>query len=315
MDPITTGIALQAATGIGKSIFGLSQRSKSKKALAELNKKQLANQYIPSAIIQAAREPISQEFIEAQSMGDQRRTAQGIGAASLAGSRGVTAVLPSLLESERVSEVNRNALYNQARVEAQKQLGTYQEALRQERGDIINQGIAAQSARLGAGQENLFNGLMDIGTSGVYLADKYSGKKIFEGKKTSNTSGATSAANGLTMAMKNGFNNPPLKPNIMSGLDMRGIDTNNLYYDPVNKEWVDRNPFLRSNNYLGLGAANASGAALGEVASDAANAKNDSSNADGFNINDYYYDRVKRQWIKRSTIENPFLRSNNYLAQ
>ena len=245
IDPITTGIALQAAAGIGKSIFGLSQRSKSKKALAELNKKQLANQYIPSAIIQAAREPISQEFIEAQSMGDQRRTAQGIGAASLAGSRGVTAVLPSLLESERVSEVNRNALYNQARVEAQKQLGTYQEALRQEKGGIINQGIAAQAARLGAGQTNIFNGLMDIGTSGVYLADKYSGKKIFEGDNTASTSGA----------------------------------------------------------------------ALGGVASGAASAENDSSNADGFNINDYYYDPVKGQWIKKSTIENPFLRSNNYLAQ
>lgn len=251
IDPITAGIALQAAAGIGKSIFGLSQRSKSKKALAELNKKQLANQYIPSAIIQAAREPISQEFIEAQSMGDQRRTAQGIAAASLAGSRGVTAVLPSLLESERVSEMNRNALYNQARVDAQKQLGTYQEALRQERGDLINEGIAAQAARLGAGQKNIFNGLMDIGTSGVYLADKY--------KKTDDTteidsdevaSGAASAAKGLTTATNNGFNNPPLEPNIMSGLDMRGIDTNNLYYDPVNKKWVHRNPFLRSKNYL-----------------------------------------------------------------
>jgi hypothetical protein len=246
IDPITTGIALQAAAGIGKSIFGLSQRSKSKKALAELNKKQLANQYIPSAIIQAAREPISQEFIEAQSMGDQRRTAQGTAAASLAGSRGVSAVLPSLLESERVSEVNRNALYNQARVEAQKQLGTYQEALRQERGNVINEGIAAQAARLGAGQTNVFNGIMDIGTSGVYLADKYSGKKILEVDNTDNTS---------------------------------ETDSDEVASDAANAS----------------DAAKASGAALGGK--------------------DLYYDPVKRQWIKRSTIENPFLRSNNYLAQ
>ena len=170
-DPITiAALSLQAAQGVGKAIFGATQRRNSKRQLDALRKEQGKNQYIPSAIIKRALEPIDQSLIEAQQMGDERRTAQGIGAASTAGSRGLTAVLPSLLESERISELNRNATYAQAKIDGQRELGAAQEALRREKGNLINQGVLAQTAELGAGQQNIFGGLSDIGIAGLYGA-------------------------------------------------------------------------------------------------------------------------------------------------
>jgi hypothetical protein len=170
-DPITiAALSLQAAQGVGKAIFGATQRRNSKRQLDALRKEQEKNQYIPSAIIKRALEPIDQSLIEAQQMGDERRTAQGIGAASTAGSRGLTAVLPSLLESERISELNRNATYAQAKIDGQRELGAAQEALRREKGNLINQGVLAQTAELGAGQQNIFGGLSDIGMAGLYGA-------------------------------------------------------------------------------------------------------------------------------------------------
>ena len=182
MDPLTLGAGLQGVLGLGKSIFGGIQAQKARKRLEELEK-QRPKSYVPSAIIQRASEPIAEEFMEAQEMGDQRRTSQGIAALSQAGARGILGGLPSLTEQARRGQMQRMGQYEQARRDALGILGGAQERVRQEeRQDFLSQ-VAAERAAMGAGTQNIFTGADDIAQAGLFYATD--GKSSYDPSKTS----------------------------------------------------------------------------------------------------------------------------------
>jgi hypothetical protein len=85
--------------------------------------KQEPKRYIASAILERAKEPIAEEFMQAQEMGAQRRTSQGIGALSQGGSRAILGGLPQIADQERMGEMQRAGQYEQARQDALGTLG------------------------------------------------------------------------------------------------------------------------------------------------------------------------------------------------
>lgn len=168
MDPLTIGAIAQGVVEGGKALFGASQRKRARKALSDLQNERKLHQYIPSAVVQRAAEPIAEKFMEAQEMGAQRRTAQSMNALGQAGSRGLMSGLPQVLESERVGEQQRAGMYEQERIAANAALASAQENLRREqRQDWQNQ-VSAQAAELGAGQQNIFSGLSGIGEAALF---------------------------------------------------------------------------------------------------------------------------------------------------
>jgi len=175
MDPITTGAIIGGLVEGGKALFGAGQRSRAKRALERLEKERPKG-YIPSAILERANEPIAEEFIEAQEMGDQRLTSQGIGALQSGGSRAILGGLPNLVDMERQRRMQRTGQYEQARRDALGMKGAAQERIRQEeRQDWQNQ-VAAQTAELGAGQQNIGQGLTGIGEAALFGAMGKMGK-------------------------------------------------------------------------------------------------------------------------------------------
>lgn len=169
MGALGLGAGLQAAVGLGKSIFGGIQAQRARERLEELEKTRPKG-YVPSAIIQRASEPIAEEFMEAQEMGDQRRTSQGIATLSQAGARGILGGLPSLTEQARRGQMQRMGQYEQARRDALGILGGAQERVRQEeRQDFLSK-VAAERAAMGAGTQNIFTGADDIGQAGLFYA-------------------------------------------------------------------------------------------------------------------------------------------------
>lgn len=212
MDPLTLGVVAQGVIGGAKSIFGAVQRSRANRNLRRLQRERPEG-YIPSAIVQLAESPVAEEYIEAGEMGDQRRTSQGIGAAQLAGSRGIIGSVPQLVEGERISQQQRLGEYEQARRQALGVLGNAQERVRQEnRQDWLNQ-VAAQTAELGAGQQNIFGGLTDIGMAGIY------GTQI-DPRKTGKTFGDIAGNSGMVDLPMKGVNQKSAIPSIRTPMQV-----------------------------------------------------------------------------------------------
>ena len=167
IDPLTLGAIGQGVIGGVKSIFGASQAAKARKRLKQIEKERPKG-YIPSAILERANEPVAEEYMEAQEMGAQRRTSQGIGALSQGGSRAILGGLPSLTENERVGEMERAGMYEQERRRALADKGNAQERIRQEGRQDWQNKMNAQTAQLGAGTQNIFTGLEDIGEASLF---------------------------------------------------------------------------------------------------------------------------------------------------
>ena len=166
-DPLTIGALAQGAIGLGKSIFGATQAAKARRRLRQLEKERPKG-YIPSAILERAAEPIAEEFMEAQEQGAQRRTSQAIGALSQGGSRALLAGLPQIVDQERLGEVQRTGRYEQARQDALGVKGAAQERIRQEARQDFLRKVAAEQNAMGAGTQNIFTGLEDLGEAGLY---------------------------------------------------------------------------------------------------------------------------------------------------
>lgn len=166
IDPLTIGAIAGGVTELGKALFGGSQRRRARRALERLEKERPKG-YVPSAILELADEPVAEEFIEAQEMGDQRLTSQSIGALSQGGSRAILGGLPSLVDAERQRRVQRVGGYEQARKGALAMKGQAQERLRQEERQDWQRQVAAQAAQMGAGEQNIAGGLSGIGEAAL----------------------------------------------------------------------------------------------------------------------------------------------------
>lgn len=166
--------AVQGALGIGQSIFGMSQRKQAKEQLAEL-RKNAPNLTLPPSLRKLADEPVAEEYMEAQELGAQRRTAQGIDALSRGGSRSL-ANLPQILESERIGEQQRAGQYEQMRKGALSQLGAAEERLRDLKVGQHQAEVDAARQSLEAGQQNIFGGLGQVGRGAAFLDEDYVGR-------------------------------------------------------------------------------------------------------------------------------------------
>jgi len=180
LDALTLGALIQGGVGLAKSITGGFQASRARKRLKELEKQE-PKRYISSAILERAKEPIAEEFMEAQEMGAQRRTSQGIGALSQGGSRAILGGLPQIADQERMGEMQRAGQYEQARQDALGTLGAAQTNLIEaNRRDWMNK-VLAQTQQMGAGTQNIMTGLTDIAKAGLTYA---TGKDGDGSKKT-----------------------------------------------------------------------------------------------------------------------------------
>lgn len=166
LDPLSLGALIQGGVGLAKGITGGFQASRARKRLKELDKQE-PKRYIASAILERAKEPIAEEFMEAQEMGAQRRTSQGIGALSQGGSRAILGGLPQIADQERMGEMQRAGQYEQARQDALGTLGAAQTNLIEaNRRDWMNK-VLAQTQQMGAGTQNIMTGLTDIAKAGL----------------------------------------------------------------------------------------------------------------------------------------------------
>jgi hypothetical protein len=182
LDPLSLGALIQGGVGLAKGITGGFQASRARKRLKELEKQE-PKRYIASAILERAKEPIAEEFMQAQEMGAQRRTSQGIGALSQGGSRAILGGLPQIADQERMGEMQRAGQYEQARQDALGTLGAAQTNLIEaNRRDWMNK-VLAQTQQMGAGTQNIMTGLTDIGKAAL----TYGMGKEFSPKKKSNT--------------------------------------------------------------------------------------------------------------------------------
>lgn len=166
LDPLSLGALIQGGVGLAKGITGGFQASRARKRLKELEKQE-PKRYIASAILERAKEPIAEEFMQAQEMGAQRRTSQGIGALSQGGSRAILGGLPQIADQERMGEMQRAGQYEQARQDALGTLGAAQTNLIEaNRRDWMNK-VLAQTQQMGAGTQNIMTGLTDIAKAGL----------------------------------------------------------------------------------------------------------------------------------------------------
>ena len=171
IDPLSLGALIQGGVGLAKGITGGFQASRARKRLKELEKQE-PKRYIASAILERAKEPIAEEFMQAQEMGAQRRTSQGIGALSQGGSRAILGGLPQIADQERMGEMQRAGQYEQARQDALGTLGAAQTNLIEaNRRDWMNK-VLAQTQQMSAGTQNMMTGLTDIGKAGLIYASK-----------------------------------------------------------------------------------------------------------------------------------------------
>lgn len=161
----------QGALGAGQAAFGFSQRAAAKRMIEELQRNQPSLQ-IPTALRRLVNEPIAEEYMEAQEMGAQRRTAQNIDTLGKLGSRGIGA-MSSTLENERIGEQQRAGQYEQARRSALGQMaGAEQNIQNMQFQNYLNEINAARGA-LEAGQQNIFGGFGQVARGASQVGADY----------------------------------------------------------------------------------------------------------------------------------------------
>lgn len=155
------GGALLASSLIGSAVKGISganQRKRARKELERLNEMR-PTAVVPTAIQRLADEPIAEELMEAQRLGDQRRTSQSLSALSKGGARTLIGGTPALAEAERISELERMGNYEMARKQALSQLGDYQWAADMENRNMWRDQVAGAQNELGAGNLNVMGSI------------------------------------------------------------------------------------------------------------------------------------------------------------
>jgi len=147
---------VQAAMGVGQAIYGISQAREARRAIKELQKNQPSIE-VPPALRKLALEPIAEDYVNMQEIGAQRRTSQSIDALGKGGGRGLGNVA-SVLENERVGEMQRAGEYGQARNKAMTNLAGAEERTTQLRLRNYLNDLNAARGSLEAGEQNVFTG-------------------------------------------------------------------------------------------------------------------------------------------------------------
>ena len=163
MDPITIAAIGQGVLGTAQAIQGGIQARRAQQAIRELQKN-APDIVVPSALRQLAGEPIAEDYIEAQEMGAQRRTAQSIDALGKGGSRALAGALPQVMESERIGEQQRAGQYEQARKTALGNLANAEQRNMQLRLQQYFADLNAARGSLEAGQQNVAAGVGGLGS-------------------------------------------------------------------------------------------------------------------------------------------------------
>lgn len=158
MDPITIAAIGQGVLGTAQAIQGGIQARRAQQAIRELQKN-APDIAVPSALRQLAGEPIAEDYIEAQEMGAQRRTAQSIDALGKGGSRTLAGALPQVMEGERIGEQQRAGQYEQARKTALGNLANAEQRNMQLRLQQYFADLNAARGSLEAGQQNVAAGV------------------------------------------------------------------------------------------------------------------------------------------------------------
>jgi len=163
LDPITIAAIGQGVLGTAQAIQGGIQAKRAREAIRELQKN-APDLEVPSALRQLAGEPVAEDYIEAQEMGAQRRTAQSIDALGKGGSRTLAGALPQVMEGERIGEQQRAGQYEQARLRAMGNLASAEERVQRERLRQYFADLNAARGSLEAGQQNVAAGIGGIGS-------------------------------------------------------------------------------------------------------------------------------------------------------
>lgn len=160
---------IQAGLGLAQGITGLVQQNRAKKSLEELVKNR-PYMGVPSAMEKYANEPISKQFINQQNKLSNMATGTGIGAMAKGGSRTMGG-LNSLLQSYQNDMTSRYANFDQARSQAQLQLGQAQQQAQQNNLSVWNTQVqGAQQARA-EGQQNIWQGAGNVARGLAYGLD------------------------------------------------------------------------------------------------------------------------------------------------
>jgi len=150
----------QAGMGIYKAIEGGKQKREAQETIRRLQEERPELQ-LPPALLDYAREPIAEEYMEAQEEGAQRRTSQAIKALGKGGSR-TLAALPGILQQEQQGEQKRMGNYAQQERQAQLTLGEAQDRLNKSKVRQYRQDITAARQSADIGRENIFEGVGDV---------------------------------------------------------------------------------------------------------------------------------------------------------
>jgi hypothetical protein len=170
----SAGVA-QGVMGVGQAIYGMKQAKEARRAIKELQKNQPSIE-VPPALRKLALEPIAEDYVNMQEIGAQRRTSQSIDALGKGGGRGLGNVA-SVLENERVGEMQRAGEYGQARNKAMTNLARAEERTTQLRLRNYLNDLNAARGSLEAGEQNIFTGAGQAvrGAMGVSNADEGGG--------------------------------------------------------------------------------------------------------------------------------------------
>lgn len=157
------GAAVSAGLGIYSIIKGAQQQKAAKEEQERLN----ANRpsiTVPIELRQRAAEPIKREFMAAQEDAQDRRVSQSVGALERGGGRTLLGGLGGVMDRDRQERVQRNALYEQARVDASRDLGMAERDVQVRKESRWQNQAAATAGELNAGNQNVWTGINSIGT-------------------------------------------------------------------------------------------------------------------------------------------------------
>lgn len=150
----------QAGMGIYKAIEGGKQKREAQETIKRLQEERPELQ-LPPALLDYAREPIAEEYMEAQEEGAQRRTSQAVQALGKGGSR-TLAALPKILQQEQQGEQKRMGEYAQQERQAKLTLGEAQDRLNKAKVRQYRQDISTARQSADMGRENIFEGVGDV---------------------------------------------------------------------------------------------------------------------------------------------------------
>jgi len=159
------GAAVQAALAIGKTVSGIVQRRRAKKAEEAFDEGRL-ERGVSKATQKMADQPIDQSYIEGmkQQQGADRASAMG---ALSKDPRNILAGVQGLQGSARKQRTELLGMQQDAKTKAMQNLATEQRAVEDQRIKIAQDEISGIKAEKAAATQNIYGGLEDLGSAGA----------------------------------------------------------------------------------------------------------------------------------------------------